>query len=84
MIEPGQPCVMTSGSASACGERMCRKWMPEPVDHRSELGERVEPRLGGAPVVFLAPIPAELTQIGERDALRPVLDRLGLWPAGAV
>src|SRR4029450_4355929 len=30
MIEPGQPCVMMSGRASACGERTCRKWMPSP------------------------------------------------------
>ena len=29
-IEPGQPCVITSGSASACGERTCTKWMPSP------------------------------------------------------
>ena len=26
-IEPGQPCVTTSGSASGSGERTWRKWM---------------------------------------------------------
>jgi hypothetical protein len=30
MTEPGQPCVMTRGRASACGERTWRKWMPSP------------------------------------------------------
>ena len=30
MTEPGQPCVMTIGRASACGERTCRKWMSRP------------------------------------------------------
>ncbi len=30
MIEPGQPCVMMSGRASACWERTCRKWMLRP------------------------------------------------------
>ena len=30
MIEPGQPCVMISGVASACPERTCRKWMFAP------------------------------------------------------
>jgi hypothetical protein len=28
--EPGQPCVMIIGSASACFERTCRKWMSRP------------------------------------------------------
>ncbi len=30
MIEPGQPCVTMSGSASSCGERTCTKWMSSP------------------------------------------------------
>ena len=30
MIEPGQPCVTISGSASSCWERMCRKWKSSP------------------------------------------------------
>jgi hypothetical protein len=30
MIEPGQPCVMISGSASACGDRTWMKWMSSP------------------------------------------------------
>ena len=30
MTEPGQPWVMTSGSASGCGERTWRKWTSTP------------------------------------------------------
>jgi hypothetical protein len=30
MIEPGQPCVMSSGSACSSGERMCANWMSSP------------------------------------------------------
>ena len=30
MIEPGQPWVTMSGSASACWERTWRKWMSRP------------------------------------------------------
>ena len=30
MTEPGQPCVMISGSASACSERTWMKWMCTP------------------------------------------------------
>jgi hypothetical protein len=30
MIEPGQPCVMSSGRAPSCGERMCANWMSSP------------------------------------------------------
>jgi hypothetical protein len=30
MIEPGQPCVISIGMASACGERMWANWMSSP------------------------------------------------------
>ena len=30
MIEPGQPCVTMSGSASSCWERTWMKWMSSP------------------------------------------------------
>jgi hypothetical protein len=30
MIEPGQPCVMISGSASGCRDRTWMKWMSTP------------------------------------------------------
>ena len=30
MTEPGQPCVMISGSASACGDLTWMKWMSTP------------------------------------------------------
>jgi hypothetical protein len=30
MIEPGQPCVTISGSASSCWERTWMKWMSSP------------------------------------------------------
>ncbi len=29
-IEPGQPCVMITGSAFSCGERTWMKWMSRP------------------------------------------------------
>ena len=28
--DPGQPWVITSGTAPGCGERTCRKWMSRP------------------------------------------------------
>ena len=30
MTEPGQPCVMTSGIASSCGDRTWMKWISTP------------------------------------------------------
>ena len=30
MTEPGQPCVMSSGSAFSCGDLMWMKWISTP------------------------------------------------------
>ena len=53
----------------------------EPVERRAELRQRVEPGLGSPPVVLLGPVAAEVLQVGERDALRPVRHGLALGPA---
>ncbi len=39
-IEPGQPCVITSGNAFACGERTWMKWMPTPSMVVRNCGKR--------------------------------------------
>jgi hypothetical protein len=56
----------------------------EPVDLGAELGQRVQARLARPPVVTVGPVRAQLLQVGKRDALRPVVDRLAVRPAGAV
>ena len=55
----------------------------EAVELGAELRERVEARLGRPPVVLRRPVRAQLLHVRERDALRPVVDGLGLGPAGA-
>ena len=86
--EPGQPWVSTNGKASACGERAWMKWMATGVvaiaaEVGAELRERVEPLLGGAEVVPVGPVGAELLGVRERQALRPVVDGLRFRPARA-
>ncbi len=54
------------------------------IDVGPELGQLVEPMLGRAPVVLIAPVAAERAQVVERNALIPPLDRLALGPSGAV
>ena len=49
----------------------------------AELRERVEPLFGGAEVVAVAPVGAELLGVRERQALRPVVDGLGFRPTRA-
>jgi hypothetical protein len=56
----------------------------EAVEHRPELGQPVEAGLGRAPVVAVGPVPAQLPDVGERRALRPVVDGLRLRPPRAV
>src|SRR5215212_8571193 len=81
MIEPGQPCVMSSGMASSCGERMCANWMSSPsVDFDDELGQLVERRLDLAPVVVGAPVLDERPELRQLDTLRPVADGLPIGP----
>ena len=53
----------------------------ESVDVRSKLREGIQPSLGRPPVVSVRPVGAEVLEICERDALRPVVDRLRLRPA---
>ena len=38
MIEPGQPCVTISGSASSCRERTWMKWMSSPSISVTKFG----------------------------------------------
>ena len=52
MTEPGQPCVMISGSAFSCGDLTWMKWMSDAVDLGRELQQRVQLRLALAPVVL--------------------------------
>ena len=80
--EPGQPCVSTSGSASGLRRADVHDVDAQAVELGAELRERVEPLLAAAPVVLLRPVAAELLHVRERDALRPVVDRLRLGPAG--
>src|SRR5262249_18420656 len=54
------------------------------VDRGDELRKRVQPRLGLAPVVFLAPVADELLQPGELRALRAIGDRFLVRPSRRV
>jgi hypothetical protein len=40
-MEPGQPCVMTSGSAPSSAERACTKWMSMPSIPVTNWGSRL-------------------------------------------
>ena len=53
-----------------------------PVDRHPHLREGVDP-IGEAEVVAVGPPGAQVAHVGERHALRPVVDRLGVGPAGA-
>jgi hypothetical protein len=55
----------------------------EAVDTYAELGVGVEPRRRSIEVVTVRPVLAQLLQVRERDALRPVVDRLAFRPASA-
>ena len=52
MTEPGQPCVMISGSAFSCCDLTWMKWIFHPVDLGRELRQRVQPCLALTPVVL--------------------------------
>ena len=80
-IEPGQPCVISNGSAPSCGERWWTKWMSTSVDRGDELVEAVERCLAAAPVVPVGPVRGDVLHVGERDALRPVVHVLTIRPA---
>jgi hypothetical protein len=53
----------------------------EPVDLGLELGQRVELRLGLAPVVLGCPVAGERLQRGQLHTLQSVLDELLGGPA---
>jgi hypothetical protein len=53
----------------------------DPVDLGRELGERVEVRLGLAPVVVGLPVARERLQRRQLHALRPIFDQLLAGPA---
>ena len=55
----------------------------EPVDLGLELREAIEARLALAPIVLPRPVAADVLDPGERRALAPVVDQLGLRPARA-
>ena len=52
------------------------KWMSIPSIVGDELIEAVERRLAGAPVVLGGPVLDDVLDVGEGDALRPVVDQL--------
>src|SRR4051794_18310133 len=76
MTEPGQPCVMISGSAFSCGERTWMKWMSTPSILRHELRECVQPRFDPPQVVVGDPVGRELLNRRRLHALRPIFDEL--------
>ena len=49
----------------------------EAIDLSGELRKSVEARFARAPVVGVGPVLGDLAYVGERDALLPVVDRLG-------
>ena len=75
-MEPGQPCVRSSGIASACSRARVDEVDRLPVDRGAEVLELVEPRLVRPPVVVVAPVLDELAQVVDRDPVLParVLD----------
>jgi hypothetical protein len=55
----------------------------EARDRGLELRKAVESLLSRAPVVLLAPVRADLLEPRLGDALGPIVDELGIGPAGA-
>ena len=78
-IEPGQPCVSSSGSASVVRRARVDEVDRLPVDVGAEVGELVQARLLRAPVVRVAPVRHQLAQVVDRDPVLPagVLDLVG-------
>ena len=81
MTEPGQPCVMISGSAFSCGDRTWMKWMSTPSISVMNCGSAFSRRLALAPVVLGRPVARELLHRRQLHALRPILDELLGGPA---
>ena len=80
MTDPGQPWVMISGSAFSCGDDVDEVDVLA-VDLGRELRQRVQPRLDSAPVVVGRPVPRELLDRRQLDALRAIRDELPGGPA---
>ena len=70
-MEPGQPWVRSRGTASACADRAWTKWIDCPSTRVVNCAELVQPRFPGAPVIGVVPVPDQLTQVGDRDAVLP-------------
>jgi hypothetical protein len=81
ITEPGQPCVMISGSAFSCRDLDVDEVDAEPVDLGRELRQRVQFRLALAPVVVGRPVARQLLQHRQLHALRPIADQLLVRPA---
>ena len=70
-IEPGQPWMRSSGSASGVLGTRVDEVDRLAVDAGAEVLELVEPRLLGAPVVLVAPVLDQLAQVGDRRSVLP-------------
>ena len=55
--------------------------MTSPSISVRNCGNALSARLGGREVVLVAPVAAEVLDVRERDALRPVVDGLRVGPA---
>src|ERR1700749_4507509 len=51
------------------------------IENGAELWKPVEAGLAVSPVVVLSPVAANFLKVGQRHALRPVVDRLPLRPS---
>ena len=82
MTDPGQPCVMISGSAFTVARLDVDEVDVHAVDLRHELRKGVQLRLGLSPVVVRRPVADERFERRELHALRPILDELLGGPPG--
>ena len=76
MTEPGQPCVMISGNAFACGDFTWMKWMSTPSISVLNCGSAFSFASQLAPVVVGRPVAGELLNRRQLHALRPICDQL--------
>ena len=81
MTEPGQPCVMISGSAFSCGDLTWMKWMSRPSISVMNCGNAFSLASDAPEVVLAAPVARERLHRRELHALRLVRDGLLLGPA---
>ena len=71
--DPGQPCVMSSGSAFGCFERRWMKWIVRPSMFVVNCSNRFSDSLLRAPVEPVAPVGDELLQIGDVGPVGPAV-----------